>query len=136
MAIRFHERNISFKSLHARRFNFLQMSREGSLHEQTYRNNIEKGFDYLAFNTSLVEEVGSGEIVIAFDPSYISKSGKKTPELGMFYSGCASRCKKGLEIGGLAAIDLQQHTAYHLEAVQTPAKRDEMSLVEYYAQVK
>lgn len=117
------------------RFNFLQMSREGFLHEQTYRNNFEKDFDYLSFNTALVEKETSGELIVAFDPSFISKSGNKTPELGMFYSGCASRCKKGLEICGLAAIDLQQHTAYHLEAVQTPAERDKMSLVDYYAQV-
>lgn len=119
----------------AGRFNFLQMSREGSMNEQTYRNNFEKDFDYLQFNSALIKEVGSGEIAIAFDPSYISKSGKKTPELGMFYSGGASRCKKGLEIGGMAAIDLQQHTAYHLEAIQTPAKRDDMSLVDYYAKL-
>jgi hypothetical protein len=78
-------------------------------------------------------------MILVFDPSYISKSGSKTPELGMFYSGCASRFKKGLEIGGIAAVDMHQHTAYHIEAVQTPAKLKneyaDMSLVDYYASV-
>ena len=121
------------------RFNFMQMGREGIYNEQTYRNNFEKDFDYLAFNISLVQRCGSGEVIWAFDPSYLSKSGSKTPELGMFYSGCASRHKKGLEIAGLAVIDMQQHTAYHIEAVQTPAKKkgndQNRSLVDHYAQV-
>ncbi len=73
--------------------------------------------------------------MLGFDPSFISKSGNKTPELGMFYSGCASRCKKGLEIGGLAVIDLHQHTAYHLEAIQTPSSFEDMTLVDYYAKL-
>ncbi len=36
-----------------------------------------------------------------------------------YWSGCANRAKWGLEIGGLAAIDIDNHTAFHLEAVQT-----------------
>ncbi len=57
--------------------------------------------------------------MIAFAPSYISKSGKKTPGLNWYWSGSAGQSKWGLEIGGLAAIDLDNHTAFHLEAVQT-----------------
>ena len=121
-------------SMHGR-FNFMQMGREGAFHEQTYRNNFDKDFDYMSFNAALIAQVSSGDVVLAFDPSFISKSGYKTPELGMFYSGSASRCKKGLEIGGLAVIDLQQHTGYHLEAIQTPAKLENMTLVDYYAKL-
>ena len=121
-------------SMHGR-FNFMQMGREGSFNEQTYRNNFEKDFDYMSFNSSVVVQQSSGDVIIGFDPSFISKSGNKTPELGMFYSGCASRCKKGLEIGGLAVIDLHQHTAYHLEAIQTPSSFEDMTLVDYYAKL-
>ena len=68
----------------------------------------------------------------AFDPSYISKSGKHTPGAGYFWSGCAGKPKWGLEIGGLAAIDIENHTAFHLEAVQTILTKDE-SLTDWYA---
>ena len=124
-------------SIHGR-FNFLQMYRQGKFHEQTYRNNFETKFDFLTFNRELVNRVSSGEVVIAFDPSYISKSGKQTPGVGYFYSGVASRYKRGLEIGGIAAIDVKQNTAYHLEAIQTPsAKKDNVNedytLVDHYA---
>ncbi|VAW25121.1 hypothetical protein MNBD_BACTEROID01-833 [hydrothermal vent metagenome] len=61
----------------------------------------------------------SPDSAIAFAPSYISKSGKKTPGLGYFWPGCAGKAKWGLEIAGLAAIDIENHTAFHLEAVQT-----------------
>jgi hypothetical protein len=62
---------------------------------------------------------GSGRYAIAFDPGYVSKSGKKNPGVGWYWSGCASRTKWGLDIGGLAAIDIDIHTAFHLKAIQT-----------------
>ena len=122
------------------RFNFLQMGREGEYHEQTYRNNFEKGFDFITFNSHLLDEISSGELIIAFDPSYISKSGKKTKDLGYFFSGTAGMYKKGLEIGGIAAIDIKQNTAYHLEAIQSPsakkgAIKTDYTLVDHYANI-
>ncbi|HHH53891.1 MAG TPA: hypothetical protein ENK91_09550 [Bacteroidetes bacterium] len=120
------------------RFNFMQMGREGDYNEQTYRNNFEKPFDFLKFNTELVKHHTSKHVILVFDPSYITKSGKQTPNLGYFYSGKASRYKKGLEIGGIAAVDLNQNTAYHLEAIQSPAANkesvnDHYTLVDHYA---
>lgn len=47
-----------------------------------------------------------GLLAIAVDPIYISKSGKKTPNVGTFWSGCASSTKHGLEIMGLALVDV------------------------------
>jgi len=76
---------------------------------------IEKPFDFLNFNKELTLQHGSDRYAIAFDPSYISKSSKKT--WGWFWSGCANQAKWGLEIGGLAAIDIDNHIAFHLEAV-------------------
>ena len=67
----------------------------------------------------MTRSCGGGKYAIAFDPSYISKSGKKTPGLNYFWSGVAGKTKWGLEIGGIAAIDIDNHTAFHLEAVQT-----------------
>ena len=33
------------------------------------------------------------ECIVAFDPSYIKKSGKHTFGLGIYWSGCANRAK-------------------------------------------
>ncbi len=122
------------------RCNFLQMSREGCRNEKSYRYQFEKKFDWLSFNIHLVQSHSSGEILIGFDPSFISKSGTKTSGIGNFYSGCKGSYAKGLELGGFAAIDVSQHLAYHLLAVQSPsAKRDRIddstTLVDHYASI-
>ncbi len=116
------------------RINFLQLARYGKYKEQRYRQQFEKSFDFLTFNKELTLSQGSGRYAIAFDPSYISKSGKKTPGVGWYWSGCANQAKWGLEIGGLAAIDIDNHTAFHLEAVQT-LNTDDQSLSDWYAGV-
>ena len=116
------------------RINFLQLARYGKYKEQRYRQQFEKSFDFLAFNKELTLSQGSGRYAIAFDPSYISKSGKKTPGLGWYWSGVANQAKWGLEIGGIAAIDIDNHTAFHLEAVQT-LNADEQTLTDWYAGV-
>ena len=39
--------------------------------------------------------------------------------MGYFWSGCAGKAKWDLEISGMEVIDSENHTAFHLEAVQT-----------------
>jgi hypothetical protein len=124
---------ILFMSIRGR-INFLQLARYGKYKEQRYRQQFEKRFDFLAFNKELTLSQGSGRYAIAFDPSYVSKSGKETPGVGWYWSGCANRAKWGLEIGGLAAIDIDNHTAFHLEAVQT-LNSDDQNLSDWYAGV-
>lgn len=116
------------------RINFLQLSRFGSFGEQRYRQQFEKPFPFLDFNAELVRSHGSGRYCIAFDPSYISKSGKKTSGLDWYWSGCAGHVKRGLEIGGIAAIDIDNHTAFHLEAVQTLCNEGQ-TLTEWYIEL-
>jgi hypothetical protein len=118
------------------RINFLQLSRYGNFKEQRYRQQFEKQFDFLEFNKELVLSTGGGKYAIAFDPSYINKSGKSTPGVGYFWSGVAGHAKWGLEIAGLAAIDINNHTAHHLEAVQTfTNKNTESTLTDWYANI-
>lgn len=116
------------------RINFLQLGRFGIFKEQRYRQQFEKTFDFLTFNKEFTLMHGSGRYAIAFDPSYISKSGKSTPGVGYFWSGCSGSAKWGLEIGGLAAIDIDNHTAFHLEAVQTMASGGQ-SLADWYGDI-
>jgi len=119
------------------RYNFLGMERYGHNSEQTYRNNFEKPFDFLSFNSELIKRCCSKERIVVFDPSYIPKSGKKTEHIGTFWSGCAQKAKRGLEIGGFAVVDIENNTAFSLEAVQTPAAKElnniGKSLVSHYA---
>jgi len=117
------------------RINFLQLSRYSDFGEQHFRNQFEKEFDFLSFNIELSLEHASEDKILAFDPSYVSKSGKRTPGVGYFWSGCAGRAKWGLEVGGIGVIDLSNHTSLHLEAIQTPSSFDSKSLLDHYAEV-
>lgn len=115
------------------RHNYINLARYSEHGEDTYRNNAGRSFPFLEFNQQLVEQSLSNNCIIAFDPTYIPKSGKYTPGVGFYYSGCAGREKWGLEFSGLAAIDLEDKTALHLEAVQTLRDSENESLLTYYA---
>lgn len=69
-----------------------------------YLSLVRKGFN-----------VSTGK-AIAIYTSYISKSGKKTPYIGKFWSGCTSQLKRELEILGIDIVDMM------LRADQTPDK--------------
>ncbi|WP_239414003.1 hypothetical protein [Bacteroides sp. An51A] len=69
---------------------------------------FEREFDWIQFNLFLMRQ-RFGESVrkaIAIDVSYISKSGKKTPYIGKFWSGCASQVKRGVEILSIGIINI------------------------------
>ena len=116
------------------RINFLQLKRHGSFCEQRYRQHFEAKFEFFDFNSAMVKLHCSTRRAIAFDPSYIPKSGKKTDGVGWFWSGCAAKAKWGLEISGIATLDLDNHTALHLEAVQTIPEDGESALA-FYARI-
>ncbi|MBK5262496.1 MAG: hypothetical protein JJE17_08000 [Peptostreptococcaceae bacterium] len=102
------------------RINFSQLERYGQFGEQLYRQQFEKPFDFMEFNKELAISYGSDRYVIALAPSYIRKSGKKTTGLGRYWLGCAQTSKWGLEIGGIAAVDVDNNITFHLEVIQTP----------------
>jgi len=114
--------------------NFLQLGRYGQYGEQRYRQHFEVDFDFFNFNATLIQQYCGTKRAIAFDPSYIPKSGRNTEGVGWFWSGCANKSKWGLEIGGLAVLDLDNHTALHLEAIQTIPLEGE-TLLEFYARI-
>ena len=77
---------------------------------------------------------------VAFDPSFIHKSGKQTPGIGYFGSGWAGRALRGgIEILGLSVIDADTSLSFHLDAVQTPPtnclQSNGLSLIDWYAGV-
>ena len=117
------------------RYNFCNMARWSSSVESTFRDNYAKSFGWLEFNRLLVEQYLSDDLAIAFDPSFVPKSGKHTPGLGYFYSGCAGRELRGLELSGIAVVDQKDKTALHLEAVQTVGLREDENLLSFYTRI-
>ena len=85
----------------------MNLARYCNYNEQSIRNGFERNFDFFKFNYLLLSEHLGEERIIAFDPSYIYKSGKKTPGLGRYWSGTAQQALKGLEIGELACVDVK-----------------------------
>ena len=101
------------------RLNFTQMARCGRSCESRFRQNFKKPFDWLLFNRPFLESTKGHRIAIAIAPCYISKSGKKTPGIDWFWSGCAAAMKKGLEILGISIVDADAKDAVFLKAEQT-----------------
>ncbi len=102
------------------RYTMLNLSRFGQYCDKSIRLYFEQFFDFVSFNTHLLEKHGSKELIVAFDPTFIPKSGKQTPGLGKWWSGTRQCALKGLEIGCLAVVDVGASTALSVEAVQTP----------------
>ena len=104
--------------------------------EQGLRNGFNRAIDLLEINKRIVLKKCSDELILAFDPTFISKSGKHTDGLCYYWSGKDQRMKKGLELGCLAAIDIKNQTGFHLDGIQTPdskeRKKKKISLVDHY----
>ena len=128
-----------------RKVNFTQMERYGSHDEQTYLNNFGKKksecIDWLKLNVSLAKRYfgEKGRRAIAIDPSFISKSGKKTPHIGRFWSGCAQAVKHGLEIMGIGLIDIDANDCIMLRAHQSLTGKElglrDKSMTDFYISV-
>ena len=101
------------------RINFLQLARHCKSCEQRFRQNFRKAFDWIAFNQAFVDKHPDHLYAIAIDPSYVSKSGKHTPGISYFWSGCAQAMKRGLEILGIALVDADTREAVAIRSVQT-----------------
>ena len=115
------------------KINFLQLQRFSGKCEQYFRINFENKFNFQAFNLEMIKERVT-ECIIALDPSFIAKSGKRTYGPGSYWSGCAGAVKRGLEICGFAVVDVIENTAFHLNAIQTPKSKD-FNLVHHYCQI-
>lgn len=118
------------------RYNFVNISRFVTYSEQALRNAFTKSFDFATFNWMLIRKHCSEELILAFDPSFIHKSGKQTEGLGYYWSGQEQKAKKGLEFGCLAVVDVKNATAFHLKGIQTPGKKErektQKNLISHY----
>jgi len=104
------------------RATFLNLSRYSDYAEKTFRRWLRRKVDWAQLNVTAIRAVvpGDHESVLAFDPSFVPKSGKRTAGLGRFWNGCTGRAEPGLEINALAWLDVTANTAYILSAELTP----------------
>lgn len=106
------------------RINFQNLTRYSKVNETTFRRNFQKFFDWLNFNLQLMLMTGldlQGEVIAAFDCSFVPKAGSETFGLDRFWSGCLNRAVKGLELSLVCLIDVKSRKAWALDAVQTPS---------------
>ena len=103
------------------RVNFLQLQRYSGLNEKTFRNNFSRsGINWLKLNKMFISDrVLPEHLAIAMDPAHISKSGKCTPGIGMYWSGSSGKSVHGLELTAFAAIDYVTGDCVMLGASQT-----------------
>lgn len=92
----------------SRKVNFTQMERIGTYSEKSYRQLYTQRLDWLCLNVELSKMYfpQSSRKAIVIDPSFVKKSGKKTPHVGKFWSGTASAMKHGLEVLGISMVDI------------------------------
>lgn len=94
-----------------RKINFKQMGRYSQSCGQRFRQSFKREFDWLGFNTSLMwRRFGhDSRKAIAIDANFTYKTGRKTPYIGKFWSGCTSSMKRGLPILGIGIVDVDAH---------------------------
>jgi DDE superfamily endonuclease len=121
---------------------FRNLSRYSPYHEKTFARWFARDWDFVSLNRAAIVEVvpPNNEHILAFDPSFVSKSGKHTYGLDMFWNGAHSRAEKGLEISTLAWVDVSHNSAYALSVEQTPPAptpaTEETRIDSYLAQIK
>ncbi len=136
------------------KINFRNLSRYSHYSERTYTRQFDKSFNFMAFNRAIINECidqdsdqdsdqdPASAHILALDASFIPKSGKKTYGLDHFWNGCQSKKEKGLEICGVALIDVDKNTAFTLKVAQTVPTRanqkaeteDEETRIDQYLQ--
>jgi hypothetical protein len=125
------------------RVNYANLARFSGKNEKTFRNWFGKPLDFVAVNSCLVELLQAERclgksFVLAIDASFVSKSGKHTPELGKYWHGSQGKAVRGLEVSCCALIDSVQSYALPLQVTQTPATlaQGETRLDHYAKQVE
>ena len=90
--------------------------------------------DFAKFNRHVIqEEIGAVGLKIGvIDASFLTKSGKHTEGLGMFWNGMLGKASKGLEVSTVGVVDVQSNTAYGLESRLTRDEASEESRTKQY----
>ena len=94
--------------------NIKNLCRYGKISTTTAYRQIQKNFNFGDLNYKILKTQGilDHKIIAAMDCSFLKKSGEHTENMGYFYDANQGKTVKGLEISGLALIDLDQKRTY------------------------
>jgi len=102
---------------------FRNMARFMKIEEHTFSRQMAKVFDFVELNLALIQgfKNKNGILIAAQDPSFVSKSGKKTFGMNFFWNGSSGKAEKGLELDVIAVIkvDDKNKEALTLSSRQT-----------------
>ncbi len=101
------------------RATFENLARYSRFTELTFRRQFAACFDWLAFNKACIDFSQAPSIGV-IDCRFIPKSGTKTFGLDKFWSSCAGKAQRGLEVSVLACVNTITKECFALEASQTP----------------
>jgi hypothetical protein len=101
------------------RATFENLARYFRFTELTFRRHFSTCFDWLAFNKACIDFT-QGPFIGVVDCSFIPKSGTKTFGLDKFWSSCAGKAQRDLEVSVLACVNTLTKQCFALEASQTP----------------
>lgn len=101
------------------RATFENLARYSPFTELTFRRHFATCFDWLTFNKACIDFTQAPFIGIV-DCSFLPKSGSKTFGLDKFWSSCAGKAQRGLEVSLLACVNTLTKQCFALEASQTP----------------
>jgi hypothetical protein len=101
------------------RATFENLARYSRFTELTFRRHFAMCFDWLAFNKACIDFTQAPFIGVV-DCSFIAKSGTKTFGIDKFWSSCAGKAQRGLEVSLLACVNTITKQCFALEASQTP----------------
>jgi hypothetical protein len=104
------------------RVNCANMARYSSFCEQTFRRHFAKGFQWMAFNLSVLQlrRHPAEPLISVFACTFVPKSGRRTYGLGLFFSSAVGRMCRGLEMSLLGVVATRSRRAFGLDATQTP----------------
>ena len=121
-----------------RKINFTQMGRYSDSSEQRFRQLFEREFDRMQFNLFLMRQCfgESTRKAIAIDASYISKSGKKTPYIGKFWSGCASAMKRVRRLQRYRGSMPQRAQNMRFQKQQHPPSASRQRVLFFYTSIR
>ena len=104
---------------HQGRATFANLARYSRLTELTFRRWFARHFDWLGFNLACAG-LALSDCIGVVDCSFLPKSGSATYGLDKFWSSCAGKALRGLEVSVLACVEVSTKRCFALEASQTP----------------
>ncbi len=101
------------------RATFENLARYSRFTELTFRRQFSTFFDWMGFNMACTDFT-QGHFIGVFDCTFVPKSGAKTFGLDKFWSSCAGKAQRGLEVSVLACVNTMTKQCLALDATQTP----------------